>query len=305
MNCKKYVEECRIYANKNDRIYMTHQEMTFYEALAAAQGEFDSIELNCVNPHYKSKYCNLSSIRKAIQPTLTKYNLAITQTIEEKNVNDFSLVTTIYYKTGEKISSSMLISKSNKNDQQIGSTLTYMRRYALTAMLNIVGDEDDDGNSDRITHLVNDHAENDEQKPLLKAFLEEMDAKNLNALVSSANKNKTAIKNAFKEYVKKACLEVQIVQAEKVTPVQEPKTQESALRKVYLNILECIRLHVDNQKYEKLAALLNKNIASEKENLGEQTAVKIFTEHLNFMTKNNDLENKKYINSFITMLESK
>jgi hypothetical protein len=43
---------------------------------------------------------------------------------------------------------------NNATVQQMGSCITYLRRYALAAIVGIVGDEDDDGENDRATRLT-------------------------------------------------------------------------------------------------------------------------------------------------------
>ena len=56
------------------------------EALAAAQGEMKNAPLNKVNPHFKSKFADLASIRDASTPALSKHGIAVTQTFESRAV---------------------------------------------------------------------------------------------------------------------------------------------------------------------------------------------------------------------------
>lgn len=111
----------------------------FYQTLAKAQGEFLEIQKTKTNPYYNSKYADLADIRRAIQPALSKYGFALVQPIEGD-----CLVTIL--SNGEHSISSRVPISSRAESQKLGSELTYKRRYAICALLNIVADDDDDGN---------------------------------------------------------------------------------------------------------------------------------------------------------------
>jgi hypothetical protein len=57
-----------------------------------------------------------------------------------------SLTTIISHKSGEYISQEMSVPVSKVDPQGAGSALTYMRRYALAAVVGVV-QADDDGNA--------------------------------------------------------------------------------------------------------------------------------------------------------------
>jgi hypothetical protein len=124
--------------------------MGIYEALALAQAEFESIDLDGTNPFYKSRYATIPSIRRAIQPALTKYGLAIIQPWDNLPNGDIVMHTMILHKSGEKIDSTCTIVRGNKNDQDFGKSITYMRRYQLCSVLGVAADKDeDDGEGER------------------------------------------------------------------------------------------------------------------------------------------------------------
>jgi len=118
-------------------------------ALAAAEGKMLAASMNSVNPFFKSKYADLGSIIEAIRPTLAENGLSFTQlpTTEE---NTISLETVILHSSGEWISSSMTVEIANEKGvstiQSVGKTITYLRRYAISAMFGVYADNDDDGN---------------------------------------------------------------------------------------------------------------------------------------------------------------
>lgn len=118
------------------------------EALVKAQGEFPAVPKTGENPYFKSRYVTLDSIISAIKGPLSKNGIAYTQLISSAE-NGHILTTMLVHTSGQWISSTALIGTGHgaKNEMQaLGSRLTYMKRYALSAMLGIAGGEDDDGN---------------------------------------------------------------------------------------------------------------------------------------------------------------
>lgn len=99
------------------------------------------------NPFFNSKYADLSTILDAIKQPLLEADLSFTQFPEGCN----TLVTTLMHaETGEYMEASYTLQPVKNDPQAQGSVITYMRRYALAAVLGLNLDEDDDGN--RATH---------------------------------------------------------------------------------------------------------------------------------------------------------
>ena len=116
-------------------------------ALAKAQGEIYGAVKDSTNPHFKSKYADLSSVVDAIRPAFKKYNLCFVQTIHEAP-DSVGVETIIMHESGEWLSNGVIfIPVGNKRDAHAyGSALTYCRRYSLSAATG-VAPEDDDGNA--------------------------------------------------------------------------------------------------------------------------------------------------------------
>lgn len=116
------------------------------EALAKAQGEMKNAVKGCDNPFFKSKYADLAECLNVAREPLSKNGLSIFQANEGiVESNKLAVTTLIMHSSGQfiKVTSSYPI---QKNDAQgFGSTLTYARRYSLTAALGLA-QEDDDGN---------------------------------------------------------------------------------------------------------------------------------------------------------------
>lgn len=114
-----------------------------YQALAAFQHEVPPIHQGTKGYNYT--YATLTEIFEVINPLLEDHNLGFTQLIEGR-----SLRTVIFHtETGQSIEGCVDIPegvtlKGQNEFQTMGSALTYLRRYSLSAALGLVTDEDND-----------------------------------------------------------------------------------------------------------------------------------------------------------------
>lgn len=111
-------------------------------ALAKAQAVMGPAIINKVNPHFKNKYADLAAVLEAIRKPLTDNGLAITQVTEVRD-GAFLLVTKLRHTSGQWITAEYPLPVGAK-PQELGSALTYARRYSLSAITCIAADEDDD-----------------------------------------------------------------------------------------------------------------------------------------------------------------
>jgi hypothetical protein len=112
------------------------------EALAKAQAEMEGAAKDATNPHYRSKYADLASIRDASRPT-AKYGIAILQPTRAEGPH-VTVTTMLIHTSGEWISEELTLTAGQNTPQAVGSAITYGRRYGLAAMVGIAP-EDDDG----------------------------------------------------------------------------------------------------------------------------------------------------------------
>jgi ERF superfamily len=119
-------------------------EASLNDALALAQNEFPPIprEKTVQTGKYSFSYAPLETILAAVRPVLAKHGLAIVQPLSEQGIR-----TELRHADGGVIRSVFPIPWQPDSPQQLGSMLTYLRRYALCAMLGIATEEDDDGAS--------------------------------------------------------------------------------------------------------------------------------------------------------------
>lgn len=102
------------------------------------QQEIGTISKDAKNPFYKSKYFDINSLIKQLQPLLKKHKLLLLQPIEEDCV--YSKLICIDG-TGGVISALKL--PQIADPQKLGSCITYYRRYTLASLLGLQAVDDD------------------------------------------------------------------------------------------------------------------------------------------------------------------
>lgn len=116
-------------------------------ALAAAQASIRPAAKDKENPHFRSRYADLSAVWEACRGPLTANGLSVVQTPSDVEGGRIALTTTLLHRSGQWLRSTFSVAPTKSDPQGIGSALTYARRYALAAMVGVVADEDDDGNA--------------------------------------------------------------------------------------------------------------------------------------------------------------
>ena len=95
------------------------------------------------------KYLNLATILKTIKPVFEKHGLAFSQRVTSSNEGEarqaIGKVETIIFDDKEQMVACSYPFFVTGDPQQVGSAITYARRYSLYAVLGIFPDKDDDG----------------------------------------------------------------------------------------------------------------------------------------------------------------
>lgn len=118
------------------------------EALAAAQGEFPAIvkDKTADTGKYKYAYADLATVIEAVRPILAKHKLSVIQSVSTVD-GQARVVTCLMHASGEWIESDPVTMGSKTGlPQEVGSALTYARRYSYAGLLGIAPEADDDGN---------------------------------------------------------------------------------------------------------------------------------------------------------------
>jgi len=115
-------------------------------AIVKAQMAFGPALKTSQNPHFKSRYADLSACVEAVIEALNANGIALIQRTFPCE-SGVTVETVFLHTSGETMSSGPLHVPASKQDPQgYGSALTYARRYSLMAACGIAP-EDDDGNA--------------------------------------------------------------------------------------------------------------------------------------------------------------
>jgi hypothetical protein len=119
-------------------------------ALAAAQAEIRTVAKDRTNPHFKNRYATLDAIMEAVRPVLARHGLSIVQGCTMPNEAEGRLIgsaveTMVLHASGEYLANMVYMPIGKASAQDVGSALTYGRRYGVSALLALATDDDDDG----------------------------------------------------------------------------------------------------------------------------------------------------------------
>ncbi|CAB4147970.1 Essential recombination function protein [uncultured Caudovirales phage] len=151
----------------NNTIHKSESISNLIPALLKAQNKIENPTKDSFNPHHKSKFASLHSYIEATKRPLMEQGLVIIQGINGSGLN-VGVDTMLAHSSGEWLSFSVQaecfttrkdasgkIEKLPGDGQAIGSLTTYLRRYGIASLLNLVGEEDDDAEADR---SIRDHS---------------------------------------------------------------------------------------------------------------------------------------------------
>ena len=129
---------------KQDQITVAHKNIA--AALAVAQMQMGKALKQSSNPHFKSKYADLSSVVDACMPALNANGIAVIQPASDESGERFVRTVLIHGDSGETLECRVPVIVQKNDMQGYGSAVTYARRYGLMCMTGIAP-EDDDGNA--------------------------------------------------------------------------------------------------------------------------------------------------------------
>lgn len=129
-------------------VYHSQEISKLAKALIAVQRELSPAMKDSKNPFVNSHYASLNSVMQTCREALLQNGIWLTQlpvpAPVELGAGYIGLVTKLTHAESGQWQSSFIVAPLPKNDPQgMGSALTYCRRYALTAMLGIVTEDDD------------------------------------------------------------------------------------------------------------------------------------------------------------------
>lgn len=132
-------------------LYQSENITDLVKALLNVQRTVQPVTKDAENPFTKSWYASLNSVMDACRNALIENGIWLCQySVPVEQPNSIGLVTKLTHAESGQWQSSLAVVPLPKADPQgMGSAITYARRYALTAMLGMVA-EDDDGERAKI-----------------------------------------------------------------------------------------------------------------------------------------------------------
>lgn len=120
------------------------------KALSKFQSELAQPKLNkeVKAGAYKFKYADLANCYAAAKPIIGKYGLSVTHITTPTH-----LLTILLHESGEWLKSELPLNTAQAY-QQLGSAITYLKRYSYCAILGICADDDDDANMAQGTGVI-------------------------------------------------------------------------------------------------------------------------------------------------------
>lgn len=121
-----------------------------YTAIIKARPEIAPIARTKSARNYK--YATLDSVIELLSLVLPKYQLGWVQSLSTEEGRP-TLVTRIIHESGEWIEDALAMPQTKlaggaNESQELGASITYFKRYALSAMFGIATDDDTDGVAD-------------------------------------------------------------------------------------------------------------------------------------------------------------
>jgi len=111
-----------------------------YTKLLDVTSKIEKLEKDKKNPFFKSSYVSLDKVIDVVRPHLIAEKLLLLQPIEQGCVG-----TRIFCTESNKFIDSFIPLPENMKPQDLGSCITYFRRYTLVSLLGLA-QEDDDAN---------------------------------------------------------------------------------------------------------------------------------------------------------------
>ena len=139
-----------VFNERRQEVWKSNQIDKLAGSLAIAQSKMKGAKKNSVNPFFKSNYADLHTVIESSLPQLNEQGIAVIQGNDTDKNGSFYVTTMLLHESGQWIKSKLKMPITKPDAQGVGATITYARRFALSAMVGIA-QTDDDGNSIQLT----------------------------------------------------------------------------------------------------------------------------------------------------------
>jgi hypothetical protein len=123
---------------------MAHKNV--YIALSAAQAEMGPVVKGAVNPHFRSKYADLSDVMQVALPALNKHGIAAWHSTVIADGTTIMRTTLSHGESDTHINCDVPLIVAKNDMQGMKSATTYAKRIGIESLTGIAP-EDDDGNA--------------------------------------------------------------------------------------------------------------------------------------------------------------
>lgn len=131
--------------------YCSNDITQLAKAMLAVQKQLNPATKDATNPYTRSRYATLNAVMDACKTALLDNGIWLTQITVPSEPGTIALLTKLTHaETGQYQASVTVLPLQKPDCQGAGTAITYARRYALTAMLGIVTEDDDDGESAKL-----------------------------------------------------------------------------------------------------------------------------------------------------------
>jgi hypothetical protein len=137
--------------------YQSDQTNLVCQAIEDARLEFHPLEKSGVNNFFKNRkgdphlYSTLENIFDACMPSLHRHKLSVVYQVQvmstESTLENVLTTKITHLPSMQFILSATTLGNQSAKSQDVGSAITYHRRYQIQAMLNLEADFEDDGNT--------------------------------------------------------------------------------------------------------------------------------------------------------------
>jgi len=92
---------------------------------------------------YSYRYATLATAAQQARDVLSKHHLAVHQSAHASATGSISVTTRAWHVSGQWIEAEPLVMPSKGGPQDVGSAISYARRYSLMSFLGLATDDDD------------------------------------------------------------------------------------------------------------------------------------------------------------------
>jgi hypothetical protein len=128
----------------------TTEQLTLTQRLLEFQKQINVIKKDAKNPHFKNTYATLQQVLSEVKPILNEVGLLLTQPIDERGIG--TLIT-----DGKDSIASFIPMPNGLPPQQLGSAISYFRRYTICSLLSLEIDDDDANTTNKAIQETNSY----------------------------------------------------------------------------------------------------------------------------------------------------